>query len=169
MGTYLTTRALLENLSNKRFRMSLSTYPSELKVTCRRFPRGTFNSDGYVLNDARAVGKPEQQTISYVRQPVSNLVLSTTDALNRQTTYTYDAQGNVTSITRLAGTPNAVTSRFAYEPAFNQLTAISDPLGHTTTFAYDNQGNRIASVDAVGNVTSTACNSAGQPISVTDA
>ena len=137
-------------------------------------PRGnlrqvTFNSDGYVLNDARAVGKPEQQTISYVRQPVSNLVLSTTDALNRQTTYTYDALGNVTSITRLAGTPNAVTSRFAYEPAFNQLTAISDPLGHTTTFAYDNQGNRIASVDAVGNVTSTACNSAGQPISVTDA
>src|SRR5207244_1504775 len=80
-------------------------------------PRGnlrqvTFNSDGYVLNDARAVGKPEQQTISYVRQPVSNLVLSTTDALNRQTTYTYDALGNVTSITRLAGTPNAVTSRF---------------------------------------------------------
>src|SRR5947207_9344025 len=60
-------------------------------------------------------------------------ILSTTDALNRQTTYTYDALGNVTSITRLAGTPNAVTSRFAYEPAFNQLTAISDPLGHTTT------------------------------------
>jgi YD repeat-containing protein len=71
-------------------------------------PRGyvrkvTFNSDGYMVSDTRAVGKPEQQAVTYNRQQGSGLVLSVTDALNHQTAYTYDVMGNTTSVTRLAG------------------------------------------------------------------
>ena len=136
-------------------------------------PRGfveqvTFNSDGYMASDTTAVGKPEQQTLTYNRQQGSGLALLITDTLNRQTSYTYDAMGNATSITRLAGTPNAATTYFAYEPNFNQPTAITDPLGHTTSFTYDSNGNLIATVDPLGNTTSMAYNPAGQPVSVTD-
>lgn len=127
-----------------------------------------FNSDGYVTSDTYALGKTEQQTITYNRQPVSDLLLSVTDALSRQTSYTYDPMGNVTSITLLAGTPSATTTTLSYEPVFNQLTAVTDPLGHTTSLNYDTNGNLIAVVDPLGNPTEMAYNSAGQPISVTD-
>ncbi len=93
-------------------------------------PRGyvrkvTFNSDGYSATDTHAFGQPEQQTITYNRQPNSGLVLGITDALNRQTTYTYDANANVTSVTSLTGTSNAATRSFAYEPTFNRVTAFT--------------------------------------------
>lgn len=127
-----------------------------------------FNSDGYVTSDTYALGKTEQQTITYNRQPVSDLLLSMTDALGRQTSYTYDPMGNVMGITRLAGTPNAVTTTLAYEPVFNQLTAITDPLGHTTSLNYDGSGNLITVVDPLGNLSELTYNSAGQPVSVTD-
>jgi RHS repeat-associated protein len=129
----------------------------------------SFNSDGYMVSDTKAVGKPEQQTVTFNRQAGSGLFLSVTDALNRQTSFVYDMMGNDTSITRLAGTPNAATTLFAYEPTFNQLTAVTDPLGHTTTFSYDSQGNRIATTDPLGNTTATAYNSSGQPVSIADA
>ena len=88
-------------------------------------PRGnvrrvTFNSDGHTLTDTYAVGKPEQQQVTYVRQAGTNLPLSVTDALNRKTTYAYDALGNPTEVTRLADTPNAALIRFTYDPAFSQ-------------------------------------------------
>jgi len=136
-------------------------------------PRGfveqaAFNSDGFVSTDTFAVGKPEQQTITYSRQTGSGFVLSVTDGLNRQTSYAYDPMGNVTSVTRLAGTPNAVTTQFGYESTFNQLTAVTDPLGHTTSFSYDPNGNLIAIVDPLGNTTSMTYNLLGQPLSATD-
>jgi RHS repeat-associated protein len=130
--------------------------------------QAVFNSDGYMTSDTFAVGKPEQETITYNRQLASGLVQSVTDALGRITSYSYDAMGNVTSVTRLAGTQNAVTTRFAYESTFNQLTAVTDPLGHTTSFSYDANGNLIAIVNPLGNSASMAYNSAGQPVSVTD-
>jgi len=126
----------------------------------------TFNSDGYVISDASALGKPEQQTITYSRQPGSNLVLSMTDALTRQTTYSYDVLGNVTSMTRLA--PNGVTTRFAYEPSYNQLSAITDPLGQTTTLTYDTHGNLVSITDPMGSTSYSSFNDAGQVLSVTD-
>lgn len=127
-----------------------------------------FNSDGYVTSGTFAVGKPEQQTFTYARQPGSGLLLSVTDPLNRQTAYSYDGVGNLTSVTKLAGTQNAVTTNFAYEPMFNQLTATIDPLGHATSFTYDSGGNRIAVTDPLGNTTTFTYNVAGQPISSTD-
>jgi RHS repeat-associated protein len=127
-----------------------------------------FNLDSYVISDTFALGKPEQQTITYSRQTMSNLIVSTTDALGRQTLYSYDSMGNVSSITQLAGTANAVSTRFAYEPNFNELTAVADPLGHTTQFIYDSHGSLISSIDPLGNATLMKYNGAGQVVSISD-
>jgi YD repeat-containing protein len=137
-------------------------------------PRGnirrvTFNADGYMLTDTRALGATEEQTTIYERQATTNLVLSITDPLNRKTAYTYDAMGNVMTIIRLADTPEAVTIQFPYEPKFNQVTSVTDPLGHTNAFAYDDDGNLITATDALGNSITLAYNSEGQPASITDA
>jgi YD repeat-containing protein len=103
-------------------------------------PRGssgnlTFDSKGYSLSDTLAVGKPEQQTTTYIRGPNTELITSTTDTLGRTTAYTYDGLGNVTSVTLLSGTPQAATASFTYDPIFKQLTGIIDPLGHTWSFS----------------------------------
>lgn len=136
-------------------------------------PRGnlrrvTFNPAGYILKDTRAVGKPEQQAVTYERQAGTNLPLSVTDALNRKTAFAYDSLGNVKSITRLPGTSAAVTTTFTYEPAFNQVAGVTDPLGHTTSLTYDDAGNLAAVRDPLDHETTFAYNAAGQPVSVTD-
>jgi YD repeat-containing protein len=130
--------------------------------------RVTFNSNGYPLSDGHAIGLPEEQAITYVRETGSELLLSATDALNRKTAYTYDAMGNISSMTRLADTPDTVTSTFTYEPTFNQVTSITDPLNHTTTLGRDVQGNLTSVTNPLNQATSISYNSAGQPISITD-
>ena len=151
------------------------TLDSNGKVTQTNLtdPRGvvrqvTFNADGYALTDTRALGAPEQQTMTYVRQAGSDFVLSATDALSRQTAYTYDTMGNVTSVTRLAGTPQAVTTTFAYEPTFNQVTSITDPLSHTATFGYDSAGHVTAVTNPLGKQTTFTYDPQGQPLTLTD-
>jgi RHS repeat-associated protein len=136
-------------------------------------PRGylrttTFNSDGYMTSDTHAVGKPEQQTITYNVQQGTGILLSMTDALNCTTAYSYDAMGNMTSTTELAGTSNAATTTKAYDAPFYQVSSSTDPLGNTTTFAYDDYGNMIAVTDPLGDTTTFAYNSAGQPTTITD-
>lgn len=137
-------------------------------------PRGskrkvTFNSDGYMTSDIHAVGMPEQQTITYKRQQGTGILLSTTDALSRTTTYSYDAMANVTTVTRLAGTSNAVTTTMAYDPHFYELSATTDPLGNTTTLSYDSSGNLVATTDPLGDAKTYTYNAAGQPLTVIDA
>ena len=85
----------------------------------------------------------------WTRDARSNLVLSMTDSLNRQTAYTYDTAGNRLTITRLAGTPAALTTAMTYEPVFNQIGRITDPLGHSTTLQYDAAGNVIRMSDGL--------------------
>lgn len=136
-------------------------------------PRGqlrrvTFNADGYILTDTRAVGATEQQTVAYERQAGSDLPLSITDPLGRKTAYTYDAMGNVTAVTRLAGTANALTTTVTYEPTFNYPSGVTDPLNHTTTFEYDGKGNVTGAVDPLGHRTSFTYSPAGQVLSVRD-
>ena len=136
-------------------------------------PRGnirrvTFNADGYMLTDTRALGTPEERTTIYERQPGTNLVLSLTDPLGRKTAYTCDAIGNVISITRLVGTPDAVTDSFSYEPRFSQLASYTDPLGHTVAFEYDDKGSVSSVTDPLGSHTIFAFNPAGQLLSITD-
>jgi len=130
--------------------------------------RATFNSSGYTVTDTRALGQPEDQTLTYEwPQDGTNLLVSVTDALGRKTAYSYDAMGNVTSVTGLAGTPQTVTTSYTYEPLFNQLTGITDPLNHTTTYSYDAQGNLAGSSDALGNTMTFTSDAAGRPLSVT--
>jgi len=132
-----------------------------------------FNGDGYTTSDTRGFGTPQQETITYQRQPDSGLFLSITDALGRQTAYSYDALGEVTSIIQLAGTNQAVTTLLSYpplqsgsyiltSPSFAQPIAVTDPLGNTTSFVYDGLGSLLNIIDPMGNVTAMTYNSAGQ-------
>jgi RHS repeat-associated protein len=137
-------------------------------------PRGNvrrvmFNTDGCVLTDTYALGKPEEQTYTYVLQAATNQVQSATDALGRRTDFTYDTMGNVTSVTGLAGTAEAITSSFTYEPAFNKLATATDPLNHTLSFGHDSLGNLSSVTDPLNHQVSLTYNSAGQPLTVTDA
>ena len=137
--------------------------------------RTTFNSQGYMLTETRALGRPEQQVTTYTRQTGTNLVQSMTDALNRQTTFTYDTKGNVTSTTRLAGTPQAVTTSLTWEApsptTFNRLTSVTSPLGPstTTTWTYDDANRRITVTDPLGHQTVVTHSPVGQPATVANA
>ncbi len=128
--------------------------------------RVTFNADRQIVSDTRALGLPEEQTITYNLESGTNFRLSQVDALNRTTSYTYDSLGNTTSVTRLDGTPDAVTTTFTYEPHFNQLASITDPLNHTTTLNYDLEGNLVSASNPLGETTVFVNNQTGQPVTV---
>ncbi|MGA8740146.1 MAG: RHS repeat-associated core domain-containing protein [Terracidiphilus sp.] len=135
----------------------------------RRYQRiVTFNSDGHMTGDTRAVGTPEVQAVAYEVQDGTGLVLSMTDALNRQTAFTYDSMANVTSITSLSSTSNAATTWFTYDPTYQELSSVTDPIGNETSFAHDTSGNLITATDPLGNTTAFSYNSAGQPVTITD-
>jgi RHS repeat-associated protein len=136
-------------------------------------PRGivtrmAFTANGYTSSKIAALGRPEQRSITYNRDPNTNLLNSVTDPLGRQTAYTYDANGNVLTVTELAGTPNAVTSSFTYEPNFNQRSSITDPLNHTTQLSYDGSGNLTSITDPLGHQTTLQYNSQGLPVAILD-
>jgi RHS repeat-associated protein len=131
--------------------------------------RSTFNANGYTTSTIFALGQPEQETITYSRDPNTNLINSITDGLSHQTTFTYDAFGNVTSITRMAGTPDAVTTSFTFEPNFNQLASITDPLNHTTTFVHDANGSLTTVIDPLGHQANITYAANGLPVSIADA
>ena len=130
--------------------------------------RITFSATGFPLTDTYALGKPEQQTITYERQPGTNLVTSITDALNRHTTYARDSAGYITDITALAGTPDAVTTHFTFEPVFKFLASVTDPLNHTVSCSYNANGNLTNITDPLSHQVSFLYNSAGQVVSATD-
>ncbi len=137
-------------------------------------PRGNvrrlvFNTGGYVISETLALGKPEQQVMTYERDAATNLKMSTTDALGRRTSYSYDARGNVTSVTRLAGTPNAVTVAFTYDSTYNQLTSVTDPLGHVLDLRYDSLGQLTEIEDPLGNVARFSYTPNGRLATATDA
>lgn len=127
-----------------------------------------FDSNGFVTSNTFALGKPEQQATTFVRQANTNLLTSATDALGRVTAYTYDANGNVASVTLLSGTANAVTTSYAYEPIYNQLSSFTDELNQTTTFSYDAVGNLIQKRDPLGHITKYTYNNQGQRLTVTN-
>jgi RHS repeat-associated protein len=126
-----------------------------------------FGSTGYVTSETFALGKSEQQTITY-QYFSDNLIKSITDALRRVTTYNYDANANLTSVTQLSGTSNAVTTTLTYEPMFNQIASVTDPLSHTTNFSYDNQGNLTTITDALQHQTTLTYDVQGKALSVAD-
>jgi RHS repeat-associated protein len=124
--------------------------------------RVTYNSAGYPASKIVALGKPEQQTVTYARDVTTNLASSETDSLGRTTAYQYDSSGHITQVTYLSGTPDAVTWSYTYEPTFGQLVTTTDPLNHVTTNSYDSLGNKIKVTDALGNYKTMTYNPAGQ-------
>jgi RHS repeat-associated protein len=161
---------------NTTFLFSYITDPGSGNVTRTDVtdPRGivtrtAFTANGYTNSKIRALGRPEQQTVTYTVDPNTNLLTSMIDALGRQTSYTYDSFGNLTSFTRLAGTANAVTTSLTYEPNFNRRSSITDPLNHTAVFSYDNSGSLITVTDPLGHQTTFQYNTHGLPVSMTDA
>jgi RHS repeat-associated protein len=136
-------------------------------------PRGyvrrvIFGSNGYPTSDTRALGQPEEQTTTYEYFP-DNLLESTTDSLDRTSSFVYDVNNNLTQVTQLSGTANAITTTYTYEPTFNQRTSVTDPLNHTTSFAYDSNGNLVTVTDPLNHQTTFTYNAAGQPLTATDA
>ena len=140
----------------------------------------TFNSDGHATSETVGNGTSQQETTTYELQPVSGLMISSTDALGRKTLFTYDSLGETTSITRLAGTSGAVTTYYGYpplvtlngepsSPSFGSPTSIIDPLGNTTQFSYDGSGNLQKVIDPFGNTSSMTYNAAGQMLTQADA
>src|SRR5262249_50103708 len=74
--------------------------------------RSQFNTNGYLAGGnliayTMGLGQSNQQASTTQYDPLgTGLMLSSTDALGRQTSFTYDVCGNMTGITRLAGTAN---------------------------------------------------------------
>ncbi|WP_284616233.1 RHS repeat-associated core domain-containing protein [Aquabacterium humicola] len=126
---------------------------TQADVTDRRgfVRRVKFDANRQIIENVYPLGQPEQQTTTYVRDPVSGHVITSTDNLNRTTRYTYDALGNVKTITRLDGTPKAVTESFAYDPKFSRLKSRTNELLQTTNYEYDSRGNLIEIRDANSN------------------
>lgn len=137
-------------------------------------PRGhvrrlIFNNDGYTTSETHALGTPEEQTTTYERQPVTNLLLSTIDAFDHKTAFTYDSAGSVLTVTENADTPAAQTYTYTYESVFNQVTSVTDPLNHTLTFDYDPNGNLSTLTDPLDHETTYTYTSAGQLASMKNA
>jgi RHS repeat-associated protein len=136
-------------------------------------PRGylhdlTFDSNAYSLSDTWAVGKPEQQTYSFSRDPNTELINSVTDGLNRVTAFTYDSLANITSVTRLYGTSNAATTSYTYDPTYSQVTSVTDPLNHVWTLGHDALGNLASVTDPLTHQTTATYTGAGQIKTLTD-
>jgi RHS repeat-associated protein len=130
--------------------------------------RVTFNANGYVLQDTRALGLPEEQITSVLRPLGNNFAQTITDPRMLQTTMTYDAVGNLRSVTRLANTANPVTTQYTYEPRFNQIKTVEDALHHVTTYDYDEVGHLTTITDPLQHTTTFGYNSRGQQTSITD-
>lgn len=128
--------------------------------------RITYNAAGYQLTDTHALGRPEQQVVSYTLD-TSNHMTQMTDALGRVTEYQYDAKGNRTKVTKLFGTAIAIRWLYTYEPTFNQVSTITDPLDHITTFSYDANGNRTQVQDHLGNKVTNSYDAAGRVLTTT--
>lgn len=130
--------------------------------------RMVFNAGGYPTSVTKALGLPEQQVVTFERNPATNLLISQTDALGRKTAYTYDSKGNMLSGTVLAGTANALTATMTYTADFNQLASVTDFQGRQSTMAYDSLGNLTQLTDPNGNHVNRSYNGAGQLTRLTD-
>ncbi len=128
-------------------------------------PKGTpssyrFTTAGYPSEITDASGR----TTQFERANGTNQLISTTDHLDRKTSFTYDAFNNLLTSTD----PEGNTTTFTYEPNFNKVTTITDALAQVTSFTYDLQGNLLRTTDPSGAVTTMTYNAKGQPITVTD-
>lgn len=130
--------------------------------------RVQMNTAGFITSDTFAFGTAIAQTHSFTYQNGTNLLLTSTDGLNRTTAYTYDAFGNTLTTTLMSGTGSATTTTYTYEPVRQQIATSTDALSHTTSFSYDFRGNLTGITDARSQTTILGYNAQGQVSSITD-
>jgi RHS repeat-associated protein len=167
----VTTQASGDGTSTTQFAYTLGT-SGAVTQTDITDPRGhrerlLFNNDHYIVSDVRGVGQPEQQTVTFERQPGANFTTATIDGLGRKTEFQFDAFGHVVRSTRLVGTSSAASTVISYEPQFFQPASVVDPMGHTWTLTYDALGNLTSTTDPVGRRTTTTYEPRGRLASVT--
>ena len=116
----------------------------------------SFNSDGAVTSDTKAMGRSEQQVTTYNRQQGTGLLLGRDDALESNHYVQLRRDGEIPQsgdFSWLDG-GDADAPAMSYEPLFNQLIAATDPLGNTTSLAHDSNGNVLTATDPLGSTTS---------------
>jgi RHS repeat-associated protein len=128
----------------------------------------TFDPNGYESQGITAGGTSDQQSVTPVYDPTTNLLTSYTDNLGRQTTFTYDSLGNMLTETLNANSASPQTYTYTYEPKYNRIASITNPLNQTTTYTYNDSANTITATDPLGHKTVTVLDTAGQPVEVTD-
>ncbi|MET9259497.1 RHS repeat-associated core domain-containing protein [Amycolatopsis sp. NPDC004079] len=136
-------------------------------------PRGTvrrltFNAAGFTTSDTAAFGTPLAQTTTITRDPTSNAVTSTTDALNRRTDFGRDPYGNLTSLTQLAGTSGARTATFTRDGSFDQISRSTDWQNNATVYGYLPNGALHTVTDPTARTTTIDSLENGQVSKVAD-
>jgi RHS repeat-associated protein len=140
----------------------------------------TYNAFGETTAITDALGD-----VTTYQYDLNQNLITTTDALGRQTINGYDADNERTSVTR----PDGGIVRTGYDPAGNVMTttdalarsttydydalnrpiSMTDPLGRTTLTGYDLAGHVITSIDALGHSTIYGYDAANERTSITRA
>lgn len=114
-----------------------TAYPRNIFLTQKIDPQGnsvtlSYDSHQRLVTLTDAVGRQTTFTYGLLSEPL--LITKITDPFNRNATLTYDSSGRLSSITDVLG----ITSSFAYD-ANSLVDSMSTPYG-TTTFAYTAPG-----------------------------
>jgi RHS repeat-associated protein len=111
---------------------------------------------------AATVIDPLGHTTTNTYDAVSNLI-TTNDALSRQTKYQYDKLNRKTVVTN----PENKTVTTNYDAVGNAI-AVTDELGRTTSFTYDERNLQTGAIDPLLNKTTTNYDAVGNVVSVVD-
>ncbi|GIF00007.1 hypothetical protein Ari01nite_74710 [Paractinoplanes rishiriensis] len=136
---------------------------TETRVTDPRgfVQRFTFNSKGSALTDTRALGTPNEQTITTEYDASGVRPVAKIDALQRRTKYEYDARGQVSKITYLDGTTKARSEVFERNGPHGELTKYTDTFTKSTILELDARGATKSVTDPLNRKTGYEVNAAG--------
>ncbi|MDK9717722.1 MAG: DUF6531 domain-containing protein, partial [Trichlorobacter sp.] len=170
-------------------RLSIATDPNSRTLSYTHAPTAPAGKvpDSYPI--AVVAAKPLTYTAkdgngwSYSYEALTENILSKTDPLGNNTSYTYDTQGNLLTKTE----PGIGTTTYTYDSKGNILT-VKDPLNQTTSFtynsfgqiltvsgapgsyaySYDTAGNLLTSTNPANETTSYTYDSKGNLLAITD-
>ena len=109
----------------------------------------TYDSSGNMLTRSDALGRETTWTYNSLNEP-----LTVTDPLIVASTNTYDARGNLLTTSRpLTGTGQTQTTSYAYDDATHpgDVTSMTDADGKISTYTYDTYGDRTTATNPLGN------------------
>ena len=129
--------------------------------------RYVMNGTGVITSATSAYGTPIAETTTIERDPTTQRVTSTTDALSRKTTFSYFPDGNIQTATYLATSAHPLAWNYTWDPQFHQLASVTDPLNHSVNVTWTN-GEATAVADGRGKQTAFAYNAYGERKSATD-